>query len=135
MTTVIQMTDFKQRQGARSVSTPIRNKTQDSRTPKTLGYKPKDKIEQAQKRLAAIGFNETNSQTTVLLSRTEYAELLKASMERDAAVELLAEWCVSVELNGTSWDDWDEHYKDARYRPGLLRERLDTEIEKEKATR
>jgi hypothetical protein len=55
--------------------------------------------------------------------------------ERDAAIGLLAEWCVSVEVNGTGWDDWDEHYKDARYRPGPLREALDTAIEQEKALR
>lgn len=33
-----------------------------------------------------------------------------------------------VDENGTGWDDWDEHYKDAMYRPGPLRERLDKAI-------
>ena len=49
-------------------------------------------------------------------------------LERDTAVSMLAEWCVAVEVNGTSWDDWDEHYKDAMYRPGPLRKLLDAAI-------
>ena len=51
------------------------------------------------------------------------------------AVQLLAQWCVSVETNGSGWDDWDEHYKDAAYRPGPLRDLLDEAIAKEKALR
>ena len=43
----------------------------------------------------------------------------------DAAVTLLAEWCVAVEDKGSSWDDWDTYYKDANYRPGPLRELID----------
>jgi len=46
--------------------------------------------------------------------------------ERDTAVIMLAEWCVAVDVNGAGWDDWDEHYKDAAYRPGPLREQIDT---------
>lgn len=44
------------------------------------------------------------------------------------AIEMLADWCVAIEENGTSWDSWDEHYKDARYRNNILREDLDKEI-------
>lgn len=47
-----------------------------------------------------------------------------------AAIALLAEWTLQVELNGTSWDDWDESYKDAAYRPGPLRELIDAERER-----
>jgi hypothetical protein len=47
------------------------------------------------------------------------------------AVAMLAGWCVAVDENGTGWDDWDEHYKDARYRPGPLREMLDQAITQE----
>lgn len=46
----------------------------------------------------------------------------------DIALAMLAEWCVAVDTNGTGWDDWDEHYKDAMYRPGPLRELLDEAI-------
>jgi hypothetical protein len=51
------------------------------------------------------------------------------------AIQLLADWCVSVDMNGSGWDDWDEHYKDAAYRPGPLRVLLDEAIAKEKALR
>ena len=46
----------------------------------------------------------------------------------DVAIGMLAAWCVAVDVNGTGWDDWDEYYKDAAYRPGPLRERLDAAI-------
>lgn len=49
--------------------------------------------------------------------------------ERDAAIEMLAGWCVAVDENGTGWDDWDEHYKDAMYRSGPLRGLLDAAID------
>ena len=52
-------------------------------------------------------------------------ELMK---ERDIAIAMLAAWCVAVDMNGTGWDDWDEHYKAAAYRPGPLRELLDAAI-------
>lgn len=44
-----------------------------------------------------------------------------------AAITLLAEWVLCVDKVGTSWDDWDECYKDAAYRPGPLRELIDAE--------
>jgi len=46
----------------------------------------------------------------------------------DEALRMLAEWCVSIQKNGTGWDDWDEYYKDAAYRPGPLRGKLDEAI-------
>jgi len=46
----------------------------------------------------------------------------------EAALSLLAEWVNMVQYNGTSWDDWDEGYKDAWYRPCLIREDLDKVI-------
>lgn len=49
-------------------------------------------------------------------------------LKLNEAVRLLAEWCVAVRDNGASWDDWDEHYKDACYRPSILREMIDAEI-------
>ena len=48
--------------------------------------------------------------------------------ERDALLRMLAEWCVAVD-NDSSWDGWDHHYKDARYRPGPMREALDAAIQ------
>lgn len=48
--------------------------------------------------------------------------------ERDAAINLLAEWALAVECRGSSWDDWDEYYKDAWFRPGPLRALLDAEM-------
>lgn len=55
--------------------------------------------------------------------------------QRDAAIKILAEWCVAIERNGTGWDDWDEYYKDAKYRPTdppELRKMLDAAMELEK---
>ena len=60
----------------------------------------------------------------------EREELVK---DRDIAISMLAAWCVAVEKNGTGWDDWDEHYKDAAYRPGPLRELLDKALAEERS--
>lgn len=46
----------------------------------------------------------------------------------DIALQMLADWCVAVEQNGSGWDDWDEYYKDAAYREGPLRKDLDEAI-------
>lgn len=56
-----------------------------------------------------------------------------AIQARDMAILMLAEWCVAVDQNGTGWDDWDEHYKDAAYRPSPLRTRLDKAMAEVKA--
>lgn len=42
------------------------------------------------------------------------------------AITLLAEWTCAVE-RGTGWDYWDDHFKDAAYRPGPLRDLIDAE--------
>ena len=55
--------------------------------------------------------------------------------ERDVAIGMLAYWCVAVDQNGTGWDDWDEHYKDAMYRPCPIRELLDKEIDAARAAK
>ncbi len=47
----------------------------------------------------------------------------------DAAITLLTEWCMAVEEHGASWDDWDEYYKEANFRPGPLRELIDKKKE------
>lgn len=45
-----------------------------------------------------------------------------------AAISLLAKWCHAVDTKGSGWDDWDEYYKDAAYRPSILREDIDLEL-------
>ena len=50
------------------------------------------------------------------------SELLKE------AINLLAGWCDAIGTRGTEWDDWDEYYKDARWRPGPLRELIDARL-------
>ena len=62
-------------------------------------------------------------------------DLGKVTLERDMAVNLLAAWCVAIDQNGTGWDDWDEHYKEAMYRPGPLRALLDAAIQAEREER
>jgi hypothetical protein len=49
--------------------------------------------------------------------------------ERDAAIRMLAEWCIAVDESGAAWDNWDHHYKNAMYRPGQLRKLLDAAID------
>lgn len=85
------------------------------------------------------------AQVRVIALEAQNAELLRelrdlsqlarvAMLKANAAVELLARWCVAVEDVGTSWDDWDEHYKDANWRPSPLRKMIDSakvEIRKE----
>lgn len=67
-----------------------------------------------------------------LLAEARIKELEQAlrdrSSERDTAIGMLADWCVAVELNGASWDDWDEHYKNASFRPCGIRDLLDVAI-------
>ncbi len=67
------------------------------------------------------------SQLTASQSRVEELE-----RERNAAISMLAEWCIRVDINGTGWDDWDESYKDAMHRPCAIRELLDAAIAKER---
>ena len=51
--------------------------------------------------------------------------------QRDIAINMLAKWCVSVnDGECTSWDCWDEHYKNAAYRDGPIRDLIDAEIER-----
>lgn len=61
------------------------------------------------------------------------ARVAELERERDEAIRMLAEWCVMVQINGSGWDDWDEAYKDAAYRPCGIRELIDDAIDKEKA--
>jgi hypothetical protein len=63
------------------------------------------------------------------------ARLATVEAQRDTAVGMLAEWCVAVDVNGSGWDDWDEHYKDAMYRPNPLRAELDAAIATERKRR
>lgn len=62
------------------------------------------------------------------LSAKTADEARDAIEQRDIAIDMLARWCVAVSENGASWDEWDEYYKDAAYRPGPLRSLLDAAI-------
>ena len=57
------------------------------------------------------------------------ARVNELTLQRDEAVTLLAEWCHAVD-GGASWDDWDNHYKQARWGKGILRSLIDAEIAK-----
>lgn len=59
---------------------------------------------------------------------TTTAQIEQVTRERDTAIAMLAEWCVAVNKNGSKWDCWGEHYKDAMFRSGPLRELLDKAI-------
>ena len=47
-----------------------------------------------------------------------------AIKQRDMAIWMLAEWAAAIDR----WDDWDEYYKNAAFRPCPLRQRLDKAI-------
>ena len=57
------------------------------------------------------------------------ARVNELTLQRDAAVTLLAEWCHAVD-GGAGWDYWDNHYKEARWGKGILRSLIDAEIAK-----
>jgi hypothetical protein len=56
------------------------------------------------------------------------SQLEEVTKQRDEAIALLADWVCRVSLVGGSWDDWDEGYKNAAYRPCGIRELLDIKI-------
>lgn len=72
----------------------------------------------------------------VYQAATSNQEAKIKALESDCAIaiQMLADWCVAVEQNGGGWDCWDEHYKDAAYRPTPLREKLDAAITLAKET-
>lgn len=59
------------------------------------------------------------------------ARIERLRQQRDEAIAMLADWCVRVDKQGTSWDDWDEAYKNAASRPCGIRELLDIAIHNE----
>jgi hypothetical protein len=79
----------------------------------------------------------SNQAEAMMQDQIEGAISENEQLRRDlgTALSMLAEWCVAVDVNGTGWDDWDEHYKDAMYRPGPLREQLDKAISQARADR
>lgn len=71
---------------------------------------------------------------TEQLPQDQALTLEQAVAQRDEAIAMLADWCAMVDVNGTGWDDWDEGYKAAMYRPCGIRLMLDIAIkEAEKA--
>ncbi|WP_368640619.1 hypothetical protein ABRZ04_05400 [Castellaniella ginsengisoli] len=58
-----------------------------------------------------------------------------AAYQRDVAIGMLAHWVVAIEKNGTGWDDWDEHFKNARFRDTPIRKLLDEAIDAARAAK
>ncbi|MCZ4331047.1 hypothetical protein [Castellaniella denitrificans] len=58
-----------------------------------------------------------------------------ATYQRDVAIGMLAHWVVAIEKNGTGWDDWDEHFKNARFRDTPIRKLLDEAIDAARAAK
>ncbi len=54
--------------------------------------------------------------------------LTACEKQRDEAIGMLADWVARVAVVGTGWDDWDEGYKDAAYRPCGIRELIDSAV-------
>lgn len=52
----------------------------------------------------------------------------QVTIERNALAVILSGWVTNVSLVGAGWDDWDEYYKDAKWRPNPAREILDIYI-------
>ena len=61
-----------------------------------------------------------------------HAEIDALKAQRDIAIQHIAEWCVVIEQNGSSWGDWGQYYKDACRDNALpeIRELLDAAIKK-----
>lgn len=55
-------------------------------------------------------------------------DVVQLRTERDLAIRLLAEWCVDIQDKGSEWDNWDENFKDAAYRPHPLRALIDEQM-------
>ena len=70
--------------------------------------------------LEELGYSVATANEDVL------KKINQLTSERDVAVQMLADWCDAVRDNGTGWDDWDEHYKDADFRPCLIRNLIDS---------
>ena len=88
-------------------------------------------IEELKKALAADPENPFLQGHVEALEEIEkHADETISSPLLDAAIDLLAGWCDAVKNVGTGWDDWDEWYKDACYRPGPLREMIDARMAK-----
>ena len=85
-------------------------------------FEPKDYVPPV---VCRMDFKDACTPATILslLDRLE-----KAEKDAAVAIGMLADWCVAVDQNGAGWDDWDEHYKDAMYRPCPIREQLDEAI-------
>lgn len=80
----------------------------------------------------ADGWNERAGMSWKECCRKEYFSAIEwagkcqaLQHELDVAVQMLADWCNAVRDNGTGWDDWDEYYKDAAYRPCDIRKLID----------
>lgn len=69
------------------------------------------------------------------LNEAAASEIERLEKDLDLALTMLAEWCIDVEYNGAGWDDWDESYKNAAYRPNPLREQLDAKLKQEREYR
>lgn len=80
--------------------------------------------ENEQLRLQWAGCSQQLKDACDDLSKVEEA-CSKLTRQRDEAVQMLADWCDAVRDNGTGWDDWDEHYKDAAWRQSGIRELID----------
>lgn len=87
-------------------------------------------LSQAQQDIVDLGRQLAAAQSALAEAQID-ARLIQE--DRDAAVRLLAEWCVAVD-HDSSWDGWDHHYKAARHGGGPLRALLDAAIEAERKT-
>lgn len=53
------------------------------------------------------------------------AENKKLKEQLDYTLTLLANWCVSIDINGAGWDYWDDYYKEAMYGESPIRKLFD----------
>jgi hypothetical protein len=78
-----------------------------------------------------LPLNTSNIDTLRRTVQAWYAHRVESIIaERNEVARILGEWVASVERRGVGWDDWDENYKDASYRPTPAREIIDIYIAK-----
>jgi len=68
-----------------------------------------------------------NDRLRELVDRLEH-EKKAIQAKLDFSVELLADWCVAVNENGSGWDYWDGYYKEAMWGNNLIRELIDAKL-------
>ena len=80
-------------------------------------------------RLTSINAALTAKSNAFVIENARQAEEIdRLTAERDCAIGMLVDWVVAIRDSDASWDSWDDQYKDAWYRPCLIRDLIDAKL-------